>query len=237
MGRVPKFLLFAGAALLFLSFLFFNLGSFLDTSQPPVKADLVVSLGGDRNYDHIQKAYELLQKGYSKEGFIMVNGFDYIEKERVRDIFATPTSRFLLQKGIPKKRILFMHHAGNTMEELRYVKNYLVSRRLHSVIIVSSPPHLRRIRFLAWMNGYDKAGICLITVGSDAAWWDPHRWYKNPVARAFVFSELVKFPYNFVKYAILEPLGPLQSCRDTCRPLLLRLHRLFDFALFHIRRC
>ena len=236
MGKFIKFLLFPAIFFGLFTPLFFHLGEFLDISEIPENSDLIVSLGGDRDYDHVKKALELFENRFSRSGYLMINGFDYLGKCGFNDPYRTPSGRYLTGNGVEKSRILFMKNATNTMEELRFVKKYLLDHDMHSVIIVSSPPHLRRIRFLASLNGYEASGIRLWIVGSDAPWWQKNEWYRNRIARAFVFSELVKFPVNYIKYAILEPLGLLDSCRKMCRPLIIPLRRIYNHTLHEIRR-
>lgn len=235
-GKLVKLLFFLGISFGILATLFFRLGELLDISGKPERSDLIVSLGGDRDYDHVRKALELFENQFSSSGYIMINNFDYLERGGYKDPYKTPSSRYLLERGVERRKILFMKNAANTMGELRFVKKYLLDHGMRSVIIVSSPPHLRRIRFLASLNGFEESGIRLRVVGSDARWWQKNGWYRNRIARAFVFSELVKFPVNYIKYAILEPLGLLDSCRKVCHPLIIPLRRIYHHALLEVRR-
>ncbi|WP_300363429.1 hypothetical protein, partial [Hydrogenimonas sp.] len=53
MGKFIKFLLFPAIFFGLFTPLFFHLGEFLDISEIPENSDLIVSLGGDRDYDHV----------------------------------------------------------------------------------------------------------------------------------------------------------------------------------------
>lgn len=235
MGKFIKFLLFPAIFFGLSTPLFFHLGEFLDISEKPENSDLIVSMGGDRDYDHLKKAIQLYKAGYSKSAYIMINSYDYRKKQKHINLYDLPHSHYLVDNGISKKKILFMHNASNTMEELRFIKKFLLSHNMKSVIIVSSPPHLRRIRFLAQLNNYKNNHIHITLIGSNPLWWNRKQWYNNPISRTFVISELIKFPINYLKYALLEPLGLLGPCREICHPLLIKLNKIFRQFLFYIR--
>ena len=40
-------------------------------------------------------------------------------------------------------------------------------------------------------------------VGSDLSWWNKSTYYKEEKAIEVAFSELIKIPYNFIKYGLL----------------------------------
>ncbi len=210
---IPFFIIFFATA--FLSFL--NLGKFLDDHDPYQKAEIIVSLGGDHTGDRIKRAYELYRNGYSQSGKIIIN-----------PPFDAHAVKYLTEHNVTGEHIVFMSHATNTVTELRFVKNFLLNHHMHKVIIVSDPPHLRRIRFLAnSIEKFPKYGLQCTLIGSSPLWWNTDHWYRQGYALAFAFSEIVKFPIDYVKYAILERYGLLEPFREHCKPCLSRLRRVY----------
>ncbi len=56
---------------------------------------------------------------------------------------------------------------------------------------------------LANLFDFKKAEIELNIVGSDLSWWNKSTYYKEEKAIKVAFSELIKIPYNFIKYGLL----------------------------------
>jgi len=211
------------ALALFLSTL--HLGRILDVSQPPEKVDIIVSLGGDHRHERLNRALKLWERGYSKSAFLMINGFNHIKfgNSPQKIIFNTNEKKYLERHGFPMKNVIYMFNAPNTMAEIRFVKTYLLTHGMHSVMIVSSPPHMRRIRMLARLAGFKKAGIHLNLVSSLPEWWHKEEWWHSRYARRAVLSEVVKIPVNYFKYAVFEPLGLLNTCGEKCHHNIYRL--------------
>ena len=91
----------------------------------------------------------------------------------------------------------------NTADELLYVKKIMKDYNFKNVSIVSDPYHTRRIQILADLFDFEKVGIELNIVGSDLSWWNKSTYYKEEKAIEVAFSELIKIPYNFIKYGLL----------------------------------
>ena len=221
--------IFGAIALLFA----LNLGRILDVSEPPEKADIIVALGGGRVNERVGKALKLWKSGYSKSGQLMINGYSYVKygSKPPKIVFNTPAKRYLQRHGFPMEKLVFMVNAPNTMGEVRFVKRYLLDHKMRSVMIVSSPPHTRRIRMLARLAGYEKAGLHLNVVGTSPRWWDRNRWWHNRYARAAVLNEVFKIPFNYIKYSVLEPLGILETCHETCESSIRKLKQTYRYFI------
>ena len=209
--------------------IFFRLGEILDISEPPQNADAIVVLGGDWEGFRIKKALSLYQKGFAKN--IIVNEFsDFdIQTEGKR---AKTESEFLILNHVPKENILFLYNAGNTMYELHALKSLAVSKGFHRLIIVSAPPHLRRVKILAENAAeFQKAGVSLIYAGSDPSWWHPDGWYKNKTSRIFVISEVIKITSNYIAYVVLEKHGLLEPARRYFGPFIHDIKNFFQALL------
>jgi|GEM_PF-995537 len=197
----------------FVSFSYYSLGSFLDASEKPKRSDIVVVLGGDWNGWRIKKGLELLNKDYSKSGKILLNPYSDLYLKENGHIYRKEAT-YLMAHGINRDDIIYFHSWGRTYYELEAIKKFLLKNRYHSVIIVTDPPHTRRVSIIVkYLLHYDKSGLRVVIVGSDAPWWSKNDYYKNETAKNFAYSELLKIPYNIIVYGILERYGILDFLR------------------------
>ncbi len=188
-----------------LVFLFINLGELLDITGEPQKTDVIVYLGGGGS-ERMKKALELYILGYSKTGKMIFTGSHILyigEKKKI----GIHKKTYLTEHGVPEHDLVHAKKTRNTMEEVLFVKNYMLQHNLKSVIFVSDPPHSRRIIFLAQsIADYNEAGLSCSVVGSNVSWWDKKHYYRQSKAIAFAVSELIKLPYNYLVYGILKSL-------------------------------
>jgi hypothetical protein len=185
--------------LLFFFILFFiifiNLGNFVDITQKPIKADIIVSLGGGSSNFRIKKALELYKKGFSRSKKIIYTG-------GIKEYYKT-WGDYLEKNGIPKQNIIYIDRsiAYNTMEEVSFIKLYMLKYHLKSVIFVSDPQHSRRITFLANnIAGYKDAKLDLIVTSAEQKQWDKEVYYKSILSIKNTMIEIIKLFYNFLKY-------------------------------------
>jgi len=181
--------------------IFINLGEFLDITEEPKKTDVIVYLGGG-GYERMGKALELYKLGYSKtDKLIFTSSLTfYIDKKTVID-----KKVYFTEHGILEHNLIHAKKVKNTMEEVLFVKNYMLRHDLKNVIFVSDPPHSRRIIFLAQsIAEYKKSGLSCSVVSSDVNWWNKKYYYKKRKAIAMTISELIKLPYNYFLYGILK---------------------------------
>jgi len=196
-----------------------NLGRFLDITDAPQKADIIVYLGGGY-IERMEKVLELCKLGYSKTDKIILTGSltGKVSKEDLNGLYKV---KYLEEHGIPEKNIIYAENTGNTMQEVVFVKNYMLKYHYKSVIFVSDPPHSRRIKFLAKIvNNYNDVNLSCIVVGSDVDWWDQIHYYKNEEARKFVKSELSKMVHNSIAYGILQKFGLLETLKENFGPII-----------------
>ena len=209
--------------------LFLNLGRFLDISQQPEKADAIVVLGGDWDGYRIKKALHLYQEGYARK--IVLNASARIDLDVNGETFKTE-AQFLHSTGIPKSDLLYIHNAGNTMYELRALKQLALKNSLKKLLLISAPPHLRRVQILASQAAdFPQAGLSIVLIGSDPSWWHKKEWYRNKTARNFVLAEMIKIVSNYTAYVILQKHGLLEPIRTHFGPLIDRIKNFFQAQL------
>lgn len=171
--------------ILSITYIFFNLGNFLDKTTAPLKVDLIVCLGGANYKNRVKKTKELFESGYLKKDKIIFTGYDKI-------------------KNFDNVNIINPKGLKNTYEEVVYVKNYMKENGLKSATFISEAPHSRRILLFSKFFG---DGEYQFNVVKSEYEWDAQYYYKYPHMRAYVFSEITKIFYNFFLYGLLKNLG------------------------------
>ena len=190
---MPRYLVLSFSFILLVLF-FLNLGNFLDISQEPKKAELIVCLGGGKNLIRIKKAVSIYQDGSL---LLVTGGTIFKEKDSLKDnriLYLSKYSNIQYQYNLSLK---------NTAAEIFYIKEIVKKNNFKSVTIVSDPYHTKRIEILANLFNLKKPGFDLNIVGSDLNWWDRSNYYNDRRAIKAAFTELIKIPYNFIKYGLL----------------------------------
>lgn len=174
-----------------------TLGIFFDVTEPPVKADLIVSLGGDFNMERVEKAYRLYEQNLSRSGQLILTGPNKLTKEL--PLGARP--QYLIDHGVKPENIIIESNTKNTLAEIRYIKSYMLAHNLKHVLVVSYPAHSRRIAFFAdTVFEYERSGLKLTVVGTDVPSWDRKFYYFNETALDFTTDELIKYIYYNLLY-------------------------------------
>lgn len=182
-------------------FILITIGSFFDISTKPQKSDIIVCMGGG-NGERLQKSIQLLNKNYSFVPYIISS--DANEKDRKRKNSVLEKSNFA--------NIKYLNFSKNTYEELKVIKIFMKNNNYKKVLIVSSPPHSRRINFL--INNYIKfkdLNIKYTVVSSDTDWWDKNNIFKSKKAIKSIISESFKLTYNFLYYSFISKLDISQE--------------------------
>jgi len=175
---------------------FFGAGYFLEApAQRPVKADLVVAPGGD-NGARAARVLELYGKGFAPR--VLLTGPEGMHT-KVRSTHQSWRATYLIAQGIPERVLLFDARAKNSWEEAVNTLALMREQKLASVLVVSDPPHLRRLAWV-WGKVFDGSGKSFVLVASDAENWDPEFWWRTSVGAQAVFSEYLKLAYYWFEY-------------------------------------
>ena len=172
-------------------------GAFLSPATPPLeKADLIVLLGGDAGA-RSRQGLELFRKGYAPR--ILLTALEEGEPE-VQPSYLNWRARFLEKAGVPRARILVEARSQNTWDEAQYTLALMKQQGLRRVIVVSDPPHLRRLQWV-WARTFKDSGIRFMLCPSHPSWWDSRKWWGNEVSLKFVVNEYIKIVYYVFKYS------------------------------------
>ncbi|MDD5034067.1 MAG: YdcF family protein [Methylococcaceae bacterium] len=167
----------------------------IESNGFPSHADLLVVLGGGWKFREIVGAQLFHQRLAER---VLLTG---VPKERdIRGFPANlPSYDYLLASGIPQAQIELDGTAKNTWEEVMYLRNRLNESQGKYALIVTDPPHLRRLDWVC-RQVLIQSGIRYRLVGSRPDWWDAGPWWKNPESARFVLQEYLKLAYYQIRY-------------------------------------
>jgi len=114
------------------------LGGFLVSAEAPVRADMIVELGGDDHGNRILTAARLVQEGYAPK--VLVSGPAYYGRHE-----SDLAIEFAIAHGYPAEWFLpFPIRGTSTVKEAREIVPELDRLRVGRFIIVTSNYHTRR---------------------------------------------------------------------------------------------
>lgn len=178
--RLHLWLLLLGAFVFAVLLLFLNLGRWLVVDDPLHKADVIAVLSGNMPRRALEAA-QVYRQGYADEMWlthssepgatlaelsIPFEGEDFYDKQ------------ILMHQGVPESAIHVLDPPiVNTADEMKTIGDTLRARNLHTVILVTSKVHTRRVRTL-WNRISADDGTALVHgVSGDA--FDPVHWWRT----------------------------------------------------------
>jgi hypothetical protein len=170
-----------------------NLGFFFDITKVATKSDIILCLGGGKG-DRIKKSIDLLNNNFSKNNLI----YSSDDNQKDRNIKLSYLEKY-------NSNIIFTNFVSNTYNELFLIKKIMIENKFNSVLIVTTPPHSRRVNFL--INQYvdfKSSNLTYTVVSSSPEWWNKKYYYKNNKAINFVIHEIFKLTYNLIDYSIFK---------------------------------
>ncbi len=158
-----------------------------------MKADLIVILGGGTG-DRVKKGADLYTKGFAST--VLTTGFPEMN-ENVLPTYSKWRLQYLIEQGVPKRSILLDSSAKNTYEEAVIINQLMINNKWQSVLIVSDPPHLRRLSIIFSFIFGDKSDLSFFLISSSPDWWSAQYWWKNTISAQFVLLEVFKLTYFY----------------------------------------
>ena len=165
------------------------LGNFLDVTEPPKQSDIIVCLGGG-TVERVEHSINLYKQGYSRGDKLLLIGELWYNLPYVK-------------KNYPYLNIIIDETPQNTAQEIVFIKRYMQKHHYKSAIIVTDPPHTRRVKQLVSLlvTKEDKT-LRFVYVGSNVAWWNKKQYFENDKAFLFAQNEIVRVVYNFIHYRL-----------------------------------
>ena len=147
------------------------------------KADALLVLSGDNFYgDRATRAAELFREG--KAPVVVASG------RRLRPNAGTAelTEHDLMERGVPKEKILrFAHDADSTQEEAEALAKLARTKKWRKVIVVTSNYHTRRARYI-FRQVFPQDIETRVASARDGD-FDPERWWEKRVSTKELMRE------------------------------------------------
>ncbi len=181
MLRLTWWLVFAFLLLPVVSLLgYFTVGAVVAApASVPHPADAVVVLGGDSSSGRYSRGLELLRAGYSHQlVLIEPNAPDR------KDALANLPGVLIWDAVLPR----------NSWGEAKATRSRMLANGWKSVLVVSDPPHMLRLRY-AWFSNFWGSDLSYTLIATNPPWWSAWRWWANPQSSSFVENEVVKLGY------------------------------------------
>jgi uncharacterized SAM-binding protein YcdF (DUF218 family) len=141
--------------------------------DPLERADAIIVLSDDNFYaDRAARAADLYRHNLAP--LVVASG------RRLRPYagIAELMEHDLIERGVPKDRILvFPHNADNTKEEAQALLQPAVERKWRSVIVVTSNYHTRRARYI-FLKMFPQQ-IAISVAASKGDDFDPEHWWQT----------------------------------------------------------
>lgn len=199
-GRGKRRLAFTLVALLLgglLATAFLRIGYYLSApAGAPQAADIIVALGGDTG-SRAALAARLYREGYAP--LVLLTGIEYGSPE-ARETIVNWRQKFLVDSGVPVEAIRLDARSQNSWEEALNTRAFLEANGLSSAIVVSEPPHMRRLRWV-WSQVFEGSGLRFHLVSAEASWWQPGRWWTSETGALYVIEESIKLVYYWLRYS------------------------------------
>jgi uncharacterized SAM-binding protein YcdF (DUF218 family) len=169
-----------------------SLGQFLLIEEEELRpADVIHVLGG--RYERTRYTLQLYRQGYGHKLFFT--------GEEVAPLFM----RAAIFQGVPIADVIpFQSKAINTYQEALELKQFLAQEpQFRSVIVVSSPYHMRRARWIFGQVMGPQVDIQFAPVpfGQTA---DHQQWWTDGKSREKVAQEYLKLLLHFMRYQFKE---------------------------------
>ncbi len=161
--------------------------AYLDVSEPPRLADVIVVLGGGGGQRE-RFAARLYEQGYAP--LILVSG--YTDKMQY-------ALNILAENGVPEDRLLINDEATSTYTEAQQVLDLLMEIDAQSALIATDAFHTRRAR-ATYERVFGEHNIEITLVSPDPG-IEPTTWW-NSVYRDFVVTEYAKMLYYWAVYGV-----------------------------------
>ena len=141
--------------------------------DPVEKAEALIVLGDDNFYaDRATRGVQLFREG--KAPVIVASG----RRLRPNAGIAELIEHDLVERGVPKDRIVrFTHDGDSTLEEAEALAKLVTQKKWHSVIVVTSNYHTRRARYI--FRRVFPEGMQVSVASARDGDFDPEHWWEK----------------------------------------------------------
>jgi uncharacterized SAM-binding protein YcdF (DUF218 family) len=106
----------------------------------------------------------------------------------------------LISDGVPPARVIKLSRVASTYDEAVEAARLVARQRLRSLIVVTSPYHTRRARWV-FDRVVGRDGVSVGVLPSDQwSWTSSMTWWTSSRGWHTVAGEFVKLPYYWIRY-------------------------------------
>lgn len=174
-------------------------GDLLVREDPVHHADAVFVLGGSA-MDRGSEAARLYAMGVS--GRFVFTGAPVSPDLQALGIDSTEaacTRHIAVQQGLPAALAQALNKGTSTEEEAEALLPVALAMGADTVMVVSTPFHLRRVRFV-FQDRFRQAGITVLLHGAPSTLFDERYWWRKEEGLLMCANEYIKLVYYHLKY-------------------------------------
>lgn len=164
-----------------------TLYTYLNVSQQPQPADVIVVLGGGDGQRE-RYAVQLYEHGYAPH--VLASGHAETMGYAIK---------LIIEGGVPDSRLLINDEATSTYDEAQQVLNLLIEIDAQSALIVTDAFHTRRAR-ATYQHVFSEHNI-EITMVSPNSEIEPSTWWNSKYSK-LVTAEYAKMLYYWIAYGV-----------------------------------
>jgi uncharacterized SAM-binding protein YcdF (DUF218 family) len=156
----------------------------------PRTVDAVVVLGGDGrlSLERYARGRDLVLAGYSKRLILFYPSADELRDARAR---------------VPEVEVVACMPAPSSWGEAQVVRERMQAEGVRSVMVVSDPPHMLRLRLHLGLDLAAAPGLHYTLVATSPPWWPGWHWWEPAWTPAqFVGSEVLKLGYYMAEVPV-----------------------------------
>lgn len=160
-----------------------RIGTWLDTSGPPAKADLLVVLGGG-TLSRVRHAAELYRLKHADAVLL----FTDLDHSALAGTGCGSAKEYLHKLGVPQSAVTHIQSVSNTLEEAEALAMCAASNHLQAVTVVTDAYHARRAG-LAIRAALARQGVTFTLCASPLSVERLAHWWKDPTESGRVAAE------------------------------------------------
>ena len=158
--------------------------SFLYVQDKLEKADVILTLAGDSNGERVAQAVALYKQGYVPK--ILMSGGPAVWHLT----YAENMRRQATSLGVPANDVALQDKSRSTIEDIKFSLPILQKMNAHSIILVTSPYHIRRASLVA-RKYYTPMKIKVIASPAQKSIFNPNGWWRRHEDTQFVVWEYI----------------------------------------------
>jgi len=181
-----------------------GIGAYLIVTDELEKAELIKPMQGGPSAERVDYAIELYKKGYAHK--ILLSG----EKVRLMGYnepqpWPELAKDYAMSKGVPEEAIIMGGATRSTYDEAVDLKRVMQSYGFRSAIVVSDPPHMRRVAMTferVVKDGNKNIRLIYRPIPLEKSDFVLNGWWDDEDSLVAVVNEYLKILFYLFKYFI-----------------------------------